>query len=57
LSASALPAKLWKHALHFDLKRKLVRYIRHYNTVPKTVKWMYFDPSRRITPPSAVAAD
>jgi transposase len=37
-----------------DLKRKLMRYIRQYNKVPKTVKWKYFDPSRRITPPSAV---
>lgn len=32
-----------------DLKRKLMRYIRHYNHQPKTVKWKYFDPSRRIT--------
>ena len=37
-----------------DLKRKLMRYIRAYNKVPKTVKWKYFDPSRRITPESAV---
>jgi transposase len=37
-----------------DLKRKLMRYIRHYNKVPKTVKWKYFDPTRRITSTSAV---
>lgn len=37
-----------------DLKRKLMRCIRKYNTVPKTVKWKYFDPRRRITPESAV---
>ena len=37
-----------------DLKRKLMRYIRHYNQSPKTVKWKYFDPTRRITPTSAV---
>jgi transposase len=37
-----------------DLKRKLMRYIRHYNKSPKTVKWKYFDPTRRITPTSAV---
>jgi len=37
-----------------DLKRKLMRYIRHYNKAPKTVKWKYFDPTRRITPTSAV---
>jgi transposase len=37
-----------------DLKRKLMKYIRHYNKVPKTVKWRYFDPTRRITPSSAV---
>ena len=37
-----------------DLKRKLMRYIRQYNTTPKTVKWKYFDPTRRITPQSAV---
>jgi hypothetical protein len=37
-----------------DLKRKLMRYIRQYNKQPKTVKWKYFDPSRRITPESIV---
>lgn len=37
-----------------DLKRKLMRYIRHYNKQPKAVKWKYFDPSRRITPESIV---
>jgi len=31
-----------------DLKRKLMRYIRQYNKQPKTVKWKYFDPTRRI---------
>jgi transposase len=37
-----------------DLKRKLMRYIRHYNKAPKTLKWKYFDPKRRITPTSVV---
>ncbi len=37
-----------------DLKRKLMRYIRHYNKAPRTVKWKYFDPTRRITPKSGV---
>ena len=37
-----------------DLKRKLMRYIRHYNKQAKPVKWKYFDPSRRITPGSIV---
>jgi transposase len=37
-----------------DLQTKLMKYIRHYNKVPKTVKWRYFDPTRRITPSSAV---
>ena len=37
-----------------DLKRKLMRYIRGYNQAPKTVKWKYFDPSKRITPKSVV---
>jgi transposase len=37
-----------------DLKRKLMRYIRQYNKQPKSVKWKYFDPSRRITPDSIV---
>ena len=32
-----------------DLKRKLMRYIRQYNKAPRTVKWRYYDPSRRIT--------
>ena len=39
-----------------DLKRKLMRYIREYNKTPKTVKWKYFDPKRRITPTSTVTA-
>lgn len=37
-----------------DLKRKLMRYIRQYNKAPRTVKWKYFDPKRRITTQSAV---
>ena len=37
-----------------DLRRKLMKYIRHYNKTPKTVKWRYFDPTRRITPSSIV---
>src|ERR1700689_5556006 len=32
-----------------DLKRKLMRYIRQYNRNPKTVKWKYFDPTKRST--------
>jgi transposase len=40
-----------------DLKRKLMRYIRQYNKEPKPVKWKYFDPTRRITPTSAVTVD
>ena len=32
-----------------DLKRKLMRYIGRYNGAPKTVKWKYADPRRRIT--------
>jgi len=31
-----------------DLKRKLLRYIRHYNKSPRTVKWKYADPSRHL---------
>ena len=37
-----------------DLKRKLVRYIRHYNKSPRTVKWKYANPSRHISPKSVV---
>src|SRR5882724_7860083 len=37
-----------------DLRRKLMKYIRQYNKTPKTVKWRYFDPTRRITPSSIV---
>jgi hypothetical protein len=33
-----------------DLKRKLMRYIRQYNKVPKPIKWTYRDPSHRIEP-------
>lgn len=39
-----------------DLKRKLMRYIRQYNQTPKSVKWKYFDPSRRITSKAIVTA-
>ena len=31
-----------------DLRRKLMRYIKHYNTVPKPFRWAYADPSKRI---------
>ena len=37
-----------------DLRRKLMRYIRHYNKAPKTIKWRYRHPSRRITLDSVV---
>jgi transposase len=37
-----------------DLKRKLMRYIRHYNLAPKPVKWVYRDPAHRITTDSHV---
>src|ERR1700752_587041 len=37
-----------------DLRRKLMHYIRHYNKAPKTIKWRYRDPTRRITPDSVV---
>lgn len=39
-----------------DLARKLMRYIRQYNKAPKSVKWRYFDPTRRITTKSVVTA-
>ncbi len=31
-----------------DLKRKIMKYIRHYNTVAKPIRWTYTDPTRRI---------
>jgi hypothetical protein len=37
-----------------DLRRKPMRYIRHYNKAPKTIKWRYRDPTRRITLDSVV---
>ena len=39
-----------------DLKRKLTRYIRRYNRAPRTVKWKYFDPTRRTTSHSVVTS-
>jgi transposase len=33
-----------------DLKRKLMRYIRHYNKNPKVFKWTYKNSSHRINP-------
>lgn len=44
-------AEIW---IKTYLKRKLMRYIRHYNKQPKPVKWKYFDPTKRITPDSIV---
>lgn len=32
-----------------DLKKKLMRHIRHCKRAPKTVKWKYFDPVTRLT--------
>ena len=37
-----------------DLKRKLMRYIRHYNKNPKPVKWKHIDPTRHLSSKSAV---
>jgi transposase len=37
-----------------DLKRKLMRYIRKYNDAPKPVKWVYRNPTHRITTDSRV---
>ena len=37
-----------------DVKRKLMRYIHQYNKQAKSVKWKYFEPSRRITSDSIV---
>src|SRR5229473_6074443 len=31
-----------------DLRRKLMRYIKHYNTTATPIRWAYADPSRRI---------
>ena len=31
-----------------DLRRKLMRYIRHYNKTAKPFRWSYADPARRI---------
>jgi transposase len=39
-----------------DLEKKLMRYIRLYNNAPKTVKWKYFDPTRRIKRESSATA-
>ena len=36
-----------------DLDKKLMRYIRQYNSDPKPLKWRYADPSRRITSTSS----
>jgi len=37
-----------------NLRRKLMRYIRQCNKSPKTMKWRYCDPTRRLTPNSVV---
>jgi len=33
-----------------DLRRKLMKYIRHHNKTAKPVRWKYSDPTRRIRP-------
>lgn len=38
-----------------DLSRKLLRYIRQYNKAPKPIKWVYRDPTHRITVGTNVA--
>jgi transposase len=38
-----------------DLRRKLMRYIRHYNKSPKAFKWSWRDPSHRITSTHALS--
>ena len=40
-----------------DLKRKLMRYIRRYNKTPKPIKWVYRNPTHRITPNSTVTGN
>ncbi|MCA0325383.1 MAG: transposase, partial [Proteobacteria bacterium] len=40
-----------------DLDKKLMRYIRQYNMHPKPLKWIYADPSRRITSDSSDSVD
>jgi transposase len=37
-----------------DLKRKLMRYIRQYNKMPKPIKWTYRNTGNRITTNSSV---
>ena len=36
-----------------DLARKIRRYIRHYNTAPKPIRWAYRNPAHRIGSTSA----
>ena len=31
-----------------DLRRKILRYIRHYNTTATPIKWTYSSPAKRI---------
>lgn len=33
-----------------DLRRKLMRYIRRYNDTPRPIRWVYSDPTHRISP-------
>ena len=37
-----------------DLKRKLMRYIRQYNKMPKPIKWIYRNTENRMTTDSSV---
>ena len=40
-----------------DLKRKLMRYIRQYNQAANPIKWIYRDPTHRITTTSTVTGN
>lgn len=33
-----------------DLRRKIMKYIRHYNEAPKAIRWTYSNPKKRISP-------
>jgi transposase len=32
-----------------DLRQKIMRYIRHHNRTARPIRWIYRDPSHRIT--------
>jgi hypothetical protein len=55
-SVADLHQKLMRYIRQYNKAPKAIKWLRQYNKAPKAIKWRYRDPTRRITPHSAVTA-